>query len=218
MGPAVNNVRAPIDIALADVYGFDPKGLVGELDRPETWRLNSVENYVRYDVATMVEGYRQSGAKQPLEKIILGCTHFPYEASRISQSLERLREYRNQAGEQPYRELIAPQVTLIDPGLLTARQLFRQLSIQRLLIRGQHQRKSVVERIFISVPSPTVADSDLAIDGGLAGQYKYGRTAGSPDHEDTRFVPLTVDQLPEVLIDLLKSHCPNIWAVASLQN
>jgi len=218
MGPAVNNVRAPIDIALAEVYGFDPKGLVGELDRPETWRLNSVENYVRYDVATMVEGYRQSGAKQPLEKIILGCTHFPYEASRISQSLERLREYRNQAGEQPYRELIASQVTLIDPGLLTARQLFRQLSIQRLLVRGQHQRKPVVERIFISVPSPTVADSDLAIDGGLAGQYKYGRTAGSPDHEDTRFVPLTVDQLPEVLMDLLKSHCPNIWAVASLQN
>lgn len=217
MGPAVDNVRAPIDVALAEVYGFDPKGLVGEPDRPETWRLNSVENYVRYDVATLVEGYRQSGAKQPLEKIILGCTHFPYEATRISQSLERLREYRNQAGVQPYRELIAPKVTLIDPGLLTARQLYRQLAIQRLLTRGELERKPLVERIFISIPSPTVAASDLANDGGLDSPYKYGRTAGSPDQEDTRFVPLTLEQLPEVLIELLKSHCPNIWTVASQQ-
>ena len=217
MGPAVNNIRAPIDIALADTYGFDPKGLIGKLERPETWRLNSVVNYVRYDVTTLVEGYRQSGAKQPLEKIILGCTHFPYEASRILQSLERLREYRNETGEQPYRELIARHVTLIDPGLLTARQLYRQLFIQRLLIRGELQRKPIVERIFISVPTPTVADSDLAIDGGLSVEYKYGRAAGSLGQEDTRFVPLTVDQLPEVLINLLKSHCPNIWAIASQQ-
>ena len=215
MGPAVNNVRAPIDVALADVYGFDPKGLIGQLEQPETWRLNSVENYVRYDVATLVEGYRQSGAKQPLEKIILGCTHFPYEATRISQSLERLRKYRNKAGVQPYRELIAAQVTLIDPGLLTARQLYRQLAIQKLLTQGELQRTPRVEQIFISVPSPTVASSNLANDGGLAGEYKYGRNAGNADQEDTRFVPLTVDQLPEVLIELLKSHCPNIWEVAS---
>ena len=215
LGPAVGNNRAPIDVSLVDVYGFEPKGLLGDLSRPETWRLNSVENYVRYDVATLVEGYRQSGANQALDKIILGCTHFPYEAARISQSLARLREYRNRAGEQPYRDLLAPQVTLIDPGLLTARQLYRQLFIQRLLMRGENGRQPLVQRIFISVPDPTVSSSDLAIDGGLATLYKYGRMAGSPDFEDTRFVPLTVEQLPDVLVELLKDHCPNVWAAAS---
>ena len=215
LGPAVNNVRAPIDVSLLDVYGFEPKGLLGDLDRPETWQLNSVENYVRYDVAMLVEGYRQSGANQPLDKIILGCTHFPYEAARISQSLARLREYRNQAGVQPYRDLLAPQVTLIDPGLLTARQLYRQLFIQRLLVRGENERLPLVDRIFISVPTPTVSPSDLTLDGGLLSQYKYGRMAGSTDLEDTRFVPLTVEQLPQVLVDLLKGHCPNVWLVAS---
>ena len=215
LGPAVGNNRAPIDVSLVDVYGFEPKGLLGDLSRPETWRLNSVENYVRYDVATLIEGYRQSGANQPLDKIILGCTHFPYEAARISQSLARLRVYRNRAGEQPYRDLLAPQVTLIDPGLLTARQLYRQLFIQRLLLRGENGRQPLVQRIFISVPDPTVSSSDLAIDGGLASLYKYGRVAGSPDLEDTRYVPLTVDQLPDVLVELLKDHCPNVWAAAS---
>ena len=215
LGPAVGNNRAPIDVSLVDVYGFESKGLLGDLSRPETWRLNSVENYVRYDVATLVEGYRQSGANQPLDKIILGCTHFPYEAARISQSLARLREYRNQAGERPYRDLLAPQITLIDPGLLTARQLYRQLFIQRLLMRGENGRQPLVQRIFISVPDPTVSSSDLAIDGGLASLYKYGRMAGSPDFEDTRYVPLTVDQLPDVLVELLKDHCPKIWDVVS---
>ena len=213
LGPAVDNVRAPIDADLSDAYGFEPEGLLGDLKRPESWQLNSVENYVRYDVVTLVEGYRRSGATQPLEKIILGCTHFPYEADRIWQCFSRLRDFRTSAGEQPYRKLIAPQVTLIDPGLLTARQLYRQLFGQRLLVKGEPLRQPFVERVFISVPAPSVFDSERTPDGGLSSQYKYGRVAGQAEREDTRFVSLTESQLPEVLIDLLKSHCPNIWAV-----
>jgi glutamate racemase len=210
-GPAVNNTRAPIDLALAKVYGFDARGLLGEPERPETWRLNSVENYVRYDVASMVEGYRKSGAKQPLSKVILGCTHFPYEASRISQSLSRLRDYRDDEGQHPYRDLIAEQVTLIDPGQLTARQLYRQLFIKRQLVRGESKRAPYVERIFLSVPAPDLAKSALAADGGLTSEFKYGRLAGKPEQEETHYVPLTIELLPESLIDLLKNHCSNIW-------
>ena len=210
-GPAVDNTRAPIDVALAKVYGFDARGLLGEPERPETWRLNSVENYVRYDVASMVEGYRKSGAKQPLSKVILGCTHFPYEANRISQSLSRLRDYRDDEGQHPYRDLIAEQVTLIDPGQLTARQLYRQLFIKRQLVRGESKRAPYVERIFLSVPAPDLAKSALAADGGLTSEFKYGRLAGKPEQEDTHYVPLTIELLPESLIDLLKNHCSNIW-------
>ena len=210
-GPAVGNSRAPIDVSLANVYGFEAKGLLGDLERPETWRLNSVENYVRYDVATLVEGYRQSGANQPLEKVILGCTHFPYEAARISQSLTRLRDYRDKNDQQPYRDLIAQKVTLIDPGQLTAKQLYRQLFIKRQLVRGEAKRPPQVERIYLSVPVPSVASTLLTSDGGLTSQYKYGRIAGKPEQEDTHYVPLTSELLPSSLIELLKNHCPNIW-------
>ena len=210
-GPAVDNSRAPIDVSLTSVYGFERQGLLGELDRPETWRLNSVENYVRYDVATLVEGYRKSGAKQPLEKVILGCTHFPYEASRISQNLTRLRDYTDQVGNQPYRELIAEQVTLIDPGQLTAKQLYRQLFIKRQLVRGESRRPPQVERIYLSVPSLTLDSSLLTSDGSLTSEYKYARMAGKPEQEDTHYVPLTSELLPTSLVELLKNHCPNIW-------
>jgi glutamate racemase len=210
-GPAVGNLRAPIDASMTQVYGFDLDGLLGEPDRPETWRLNSVENYVRYDVASLVEGYRKSGANEPIEKVILGCTHFPYESSRITQSFERLRAFRDQDGNQPYRDLIASQVTLIDPGLLTAKQLYRQLFIQRLLVRGDSKNPPTVERIYLSVPAPSLAGSSLTPDGGLTNDYKYGRNAGKPEIEDTRYVPLSKALLPVSLFELLKSNCPNIW-------
>ncbi len=210
-GPAVDNARAPIDVSLANVYQFERQGLLGELDRPETWRLNSVENYVRYDVATLVESYRKSGTNQPIEKVILGCTHFAFEASRISQSLTRLRNYTDAVGNQPYRELIADPVSLIDPGQLTAKQLYRQLLIKRQLVRGDSNRPPHVERIYLSVPAWTLDASSLTSDGGLTSEYKYGRTAGDPEREDTHFMPLTSDLLPLSLVELLKNHCPNIW-------
>jgi len=216
-GPAVNNTRAPIDAALAKVYGFETSGLLGEPDRPETWQLNSVENYVRYDVATLIEGYRKSGAKQPLTKVILGCTHFPYEATRISQCLARLRDYRDAEGQQPYRDLIADKVNLIDPGQLTARQLYRRLFIKRQLVRGESKRPPFVERIFLSVPAPDVTKSSLAADGGLTSEFKYGRLAGKPEQEDTHYVPLTIELLPGSLVDLLKNHCSNIWKAVPAQ-
>lgn len=210
-GPAVGNSRAPIDVSMANVYGFEAKGLLGELEHPETWRLNSVENYVRYDIATLVEGYRQSGANQPLEKVILGCTHFPYEATRITKSLTRLRDYRDTSGQQPYRDLIAEQVTLIDPGQLTAKQLYRQLFIKRQLARGESKSPPQVERIYLSVPALSVASTLLTSEGGLTNEYKYGRVAGTPEQEDTLVVPLTSGLLPSSLTELLKNHCPNIW-------
>ena len=210
-GPSVGNARAPIDVSLTSVYGFEAKGLLGELDQPETWRLNSIENYVRYDVTMLVESYRQSGGNQPIEKLILGCTHFPYESARITNCLSRLRDYRDKNGQQPYRNLIAEQVTLIDPGQLTAKQLYRQLFIKRQLIRGESKFTPQIERIYLSVPAPQIASTLLTTDGGLNSEYKYGRDAGEPEREDTRTIPLTIDVLPMSLVELLKNQCPNIW-------
>ncbi len=65
-GPSIDHAKAPLDPELLEVYGFEPEGLIGDLTKPETLRLNSIENYVRYDVVSMMEGYRRSGAKQRL--------------------------------------------------------------------------------------------------------------------------------------------------------
>ena len=216
-GPAAGNAKAPIDDSLNSVYGFDSVGLLGEMHSPETWRLNSIENYVRYEVATMVEGYRKSGASQPIGKVILGCTHFPFEAARIQENLQRLRAYRDNHGDQPYRDLISEQVSLIDPAQLTAKQTYRQLFLKRLLVSGNAKRPPIVERIFVSVPANTVLSKDLTTEGGLAHDYKYGRTTGAFQIEDTRNVPLTRALLPANLVDLLTQHCPRTLSAINAQ-
>jgi glutamate racemase len=216
-GPAASNSKAPIDGLLKGVYGFDSAGLLGDVTRPETWRLNSIENYVRYDVATMVEGYRKSGASLPIAKVILGCTHFPFEAARIHENLHRLRNYRDSQGNQPYRDLISEQVSLIDPGQLTAKQTYRQLFLKRLLVRGEAKQPPTVERIFVSVPAATVSSKDLTQDGGLAHDYKYGREAGNFESEDTVYVPLTRPLMPANLVELMTKHCPGTWGAIKVQ-
>ncbi len=210
-GPAVDNEQARLDLSLRDVYQFEPAGLVGELSHPESWKLNSVDNYIRYDVSTLVESYRQSGATQPLGKVILGCTHFPFETARIRESFQRMRGYRNSANEYPYRDLILPELSLIDPGQLTAKQLYRQLFLKQLLVRGDRPAPPLVERLFVSVAAPTVTRSSLLDDGGFSPEFKYARTAGRFDVEDTRIVPLTQTILPKSLVELLSSRCPKIW-------
>lgn len=216
-GPAAGNIKAPIDPFLNTVYGFEASGLLGDPKRPETWQLNSIENYVRYDVAMMVEGYRKSGAKQPIGNVILGCTHFPFEAARIRENLQRLRDFRDSDGKQPYSELISEQVSLIDPGQLTAKQVYRQLFLKRLLVRAQTQLKPTIERMFVSMPSGALDQDNLLADGTLTSDYKYGREAGDFVTEDTRFVPLTRELMPASLAELMKNHCPSTWSSIQVQ-
>ncbi|MHC4143695.1 MAG: glutamate racemase [Planctomycetota bacterium] len=87
-GPAVGNKIAPIDPGFFAQYRFEPQGLLGDLGLPATWRLNSVENYIRYHTATLLEQYLQSDESDPISIVILGCTHFPLYKDEIAESLE----------------------------------------------------------------------------------------------------------------------------------
>jgi N-acyl-D-amino-acid deacylase len=219
LGPTVANEAARIDPALVEAYAFEPAGILGDSNKPESWQIVSVSNYVRYDVTTMVENYRRSGASKPIRYVVLGCTHYPYEATRIADTLTRLKNYRNSKGDYPYRGLIAESVELIDPGELTAVQLFRRLFQERLF--ADHRQQSVgpdvekvahLESIYISVPSPNLPQKMLGADGGLTADYKYSRTAGRADVEDTRVTTLTLELLPESSRKLLQERCQQVWA------
>lgn len=208
-GPSTSNPAAKIESDLIDVYGFDPQGLEGELSDPASWRLKSVGNYVRYDVVSMVESYRRSGSQTPLSSIILGCTHFPFESERILQELERLRTFKRIDGTTPYSNLISPNLELIDPGVLTAKQLFRTLVANRVRSERSDSAPSI-DRMFVSVPNRTLS-LDLTAEGNFTNEYKYGRTAGSLTVEDYRFVPLTKQNTPSTLQKLLSENCSKVW-------
>jgi glutamate racemase len=213
-GPSLTNTKAPIQTGLMSLYAFEASGLsVSSAEATEVAkdvRLNSVENYVKYDVVSMVESYRQSGATAPIERVILGCTHFPFESERIAENLQRLRQYRASDGSSPFESLISPNVQLVDPGELTAKQLFRTLALKKLRSKDSTDMPPRVDGIFLSVPNPQHA-AEQSSEGGFTNQYKYGRTAGETRGEDFLVVPLTKETLPASLVRLVSVHCKSIW-------
>ncbi len=189
LGPAVGNPDAPLDPALVGAYDFDPAGIVGDPSKPATWRLNSVSNYARYEVATLVESYRANGGGPPIATVVLGCTHFPIVEREIAGAIARLREYRAADGTQPYQALIAGQVSFSNPAEFTAKELFRELARGRLRAAKDSRNPPVLAAVFISVPNLKWPGAKLAADGSFDADYKYSRSAGHPADEDTWIVP-----------------------------
>jgi glutamate racemase len=210
-GPAVGNKTARIDAALVAQYGFEVEGLLGDLDRPVTWRLNSVENYIRYHTGSLVERYRRSGGFEPISTVILGCTHFPYQMDRIEASFERLRNFGKVDGNEPYKNLICEQISFIDPAELTAVRLYESLAGAGKLINRTGESILTTDEFYISVPNVSLADVELEVGGGFTYEYKYGRVPGHFEAEYVKRVPMNRVNLSDTVRESIKKSMPGVW-------
>jgi glutamate racemase len=160
---------------------------------------------IQNDLRALVENHRQApGSPPPLQKIILGCTHFPLALKEIEQAFEALRQAPELA---PF---IAPHLSYVNPAEWTAKELFRQLASARLRHRPGTARASEQDRFFISVPNPTSPGVRLTDTGALEHDYKYGRSPGQLTVEDTLNVPLTLDQLSPTSRNLILTKLPKV--------
>jgi glutamate racemase len=159
----------------------------------------SVEELVAADVRSLMDRYRQSGATEPIDRIVLGCTHFPLVADQILEACHRLRQVEEN-GRRPFSDLIAAPITTIDPATLTAKSLFLELARSRL--RAEPPVAEQSHRFFISVP--VTAE-------GTPAAAAVDRPAGRLDVEDTRVVPMTVDRLPPSGSRLIRARLPTVW-------
>jgi len=211
-GPAVGHPSAPIDSSLLHHYGFEPAGLLGDAEDPETWRLNSIENYIRYHTATLVEGYRRSGSEEPITTVILGCTHFPLYEDAIEQSFERLRGIRTPDGAAPYESLIAEEVVFIDPAQLTAVDLYEALAGRELLNDDETAGFTTTDEFYISVQNAACPGVALRPDGlSFTYAYKYGRSPGELDKEYVKRVPMSSENLGESVMEMIRTTMPAVW-------
>ncbi|MFO1002407.1 MAG: aspartate/glutamate racemase family protein [Planctomycetaceae bacterium] len=214
-GPSLDHKTATINPELLDVYGFNPAGLQGDLSSLKSLRLNSVENYIRYDVATLVNAHQRSGQTTAIDTVVLGCTHFPLVRQEILDSFARLRAYEKN-GERPFANLIAEKIAVVDPAELTAKELFRELARRKMFRRDHESSKEASEaglrdQFFISIANAGSPGIVLSPDGSLDRDYKYGRSAGHLEFEDTICVPMTQDRLPETSLNLIRSKLPHVW-------
>jgi glutamate racemase len=210
-GPAVSSQIAPIDPGLIGQYSFEADGLLGDIDQPVTWRLNSVENYIRYHTASLIESYHRSGDLEPISTVILACTHFPYYSDEIAESLRRLRYFRDPNGEERYKNLISERPSFIDPAELAARELYEILAESGLLIDERDESDLCSDEFYISVPHTSVPIEKLSKSGGFAYQYKYGREPGHLEREYVKRVPMSGVNLSYAAREKIRQSMPAVW-------
>ena len=209
LGPSVEHKTAKLEIDWLSAYGFDQKGLLNQSDS-KSLRLNSVANYVRYDVTTLVKNYKDSGKTAAIDTVVLGCTHFPLVRQEILAEFARLREFQED-GQHPFRELIAESITVVDPAELTAKELFREIARRKLFRKADENSASIRDQYFISVANPHCTEAKRLADGSLDRDYKYGRHPGRLSLEDTICVPMETPLLPRSTIHLIQTKLPEVW-------
>lgn len=208
-GPSLTSKDAKIDLSILNRYNFDwSKNRIlysGEKSNPTEIQLNSIENYIYYNVVSLVEQLKKSQSTKPLKTIILGCTHYPFYKNIFAQKLEELYNLKEN-GNYVYRKFMQKEITLIDPALNTAKELYEYLGENNLF--GDNELNK--SEFYISVPN--VQNKNIKLDslGNFTFEYKYGRTAGIIQ-EYVKQVPFNKSNLHPDVIDMLKEKTPLIF-------
>ncbi|MBK7500679.1 MAG: aspartate/glutamate racemase family protein [Ignavibacteriales bacterium] len=208
-GPSLTSKDAKIDISILNRYNFDwSKNHIlysGEKNNPAEIQINSIENYIYYNVVSLLEQTRKSQTANPLKTIILGCTHYPFYKNIFAQKLEELYNLKEE-GNYVYRKFMHREITLIDPALNTAKELYEYLGENNLF--GDNELNK--SEFYISVPN--VQNKNIKLDslGNFSYEYKYGRTAGIIQ-EYVKQVPFNKSNLHPDVIDMLREKTPLIF-------
>ena len=159
-------------------------------------------------MVSLLERHRQSGKATPIRAIILGCTHYPFYLETLNEVLAELKEYRED-GRYPYRDLIADEITFIDPAVYTAIECYETLRKDGNLA---YRITPTKVDAYISVPSSLLEDSLLTPEGLLTYEFKYGRKTGTEDLS-TKQVPFSLSNLDQNNLKRIEELLPSTYAL-----
>lgn len=210
-GPSLKNEKYKIDTALMDVYHFNKTNyqLLCEYDDKgscQDIQLNDPSNYVRYHLVSLLEKMRNEKIAQPLNTLILGCTHYPYMKDTIANVLTELYNYENN-GTYRYRNYLAQQVELIDPSVETAKEAYLAMRFNQLKNYATNQVKN---NFFIAVPNTALKEIELQPDGWFTYQYKYGRVVNA-NKVYVKYTPFNTQNVSLVTYNRFKIALPNVY-------
>ena len=208
-GPSLSNANAKIDKIILSRYNFDWESnrilFTGEKNNPIELQLNSIENYIYYNVVSLLEQIRIAETAKPLKTIILGCTHYPFYRDIFDQKLKELYNLKEN-GEYVYRQVMSENIVLIDPAINTAKELFEYLKGNELF------NNSALEESEFYISVPNVLNENVQRDdaGNFTYKYKYGRNAGQIQ-EYVKRVPFNKSNLHPDIIEMLREKTPLIY-------
>jgi glutamate racemase len=166
-----------------------------------------IRDIIRADVGAFLKSAAADGAT-PIDTLMLGCTHYPLVADEIAAAFAYWREQPDTDGHKPYARLIAPQLKQVNPAAWTAEALWRALHGSKMMAEVNPKGG---DQFYLSVPNPKWTGVGLAGDGSLAYDFKYGRTEGQLDRQDTINVRMTTDKLPGATAGLVRDKLPLTW-------
>lgn len=208
-GPSLTSMEAKIDISILNRYNFDwdkNKTLfTGTKEKPTEIQLNSIENYIYYNVVSLLEQIKNSKSTNPLKTIILGCTHYPFYKNIFAKKLNELYDLKEN-GKYIYRDFMYKEITLIDPAINTAKELYNHLNNSNLF--GENNIHN--SEFYISVPNTFCKDVKIDSLNNFTYEYKYGRTAGVIQ-EYVKQVPFNKSNLHPDVIMMLKEKTPLVY-------
>ena len=208
-GPSLTSKEAKIDLSILNRYNFDwSKNKIlysGDRNNPTEIQLNSIENYIYYNVVSLLEQIKNSKSSKPLKTIILGCTHYPFYKNIFAKKLDELYNLKEN-GSYVYRNVMHKKIALIDPAINTAKELYDYLNTNDMF-GSEDLNKS---EFYISVPNALNKNVLLDSLGNFTYEYKYGRNAGSIQ-EYVKQVPFNKTNLHPDVIKMLKEKTPLVY-------
>lgn len=208
-GPALQHSAAVIERTKLPRYDFDwTENRIlysGSRENPDTIQLNSVENYIRYHIVSLLEQVREASQPAPLKVIILGCTHYPFYGAQLREQLQRLYHYQEN-GQPIYQACLADTIVLVDPAENTARELYEFLLYRRLTNNADLTRSE----FYISIPNRANPAVRLDAAGNFTYEYKYHRRAGEIQ-EYVRRVPFSRASIGAQTVQRLQQEIPAVY-------
>ncbi len=165
-----------------------------------------IRDIIRADVGAFLRSAAADKA-EPIDTLMLGCTHYPLVAEEISAAFGYWRDHETD-GRKPYAALVAKELKQVNPAAWTAEALWRSLQGAQMLAVT---KSSAGDLFYISVPNPAWPGVGLAADGSLSYEYKYGRQPELVGREDTINVPMTPEKLPGATAKLVREKLPLTW-------
>ena len=213
IGPSLQNEKYPIKKELLSTYQFNTQNNnmlfnKADLSTSDTIQINSVENYVRYHIVSLLEKIRKENANSPLKSIILGCTHYPYVTDTIHTVLNELKELEID-GNQPYKNILANKVELVDPAQNTAKELFEYLKEEKMF-SAENEQLLKTDQFFISranLNNPKVK----AENGKLSYDYKYLVRQANDIQEYIKVVPFSKKSITDDVFSNIKNRLPETY-------
>ena len=210
-GPVAGVSYNNIDMSLFDRYGFDTQDNAllyvrkGDLSGVQ---LNSVENYARFHLVSMIERHRRSGSRVPISSIILADGSYAQIRDILEEVMEELYNYRR-GGIYLYRSGISPDFRFIDPAECAAAEAYKVLRNDRnLALRGELTRLES----FITMPSASLPEDALNPDGTMKDDYKYGRQCGSEDLT-TKVVPFAPRYVTPEIMSYIERNNSEVYSL-----